>query len=142
MSDNRFPGDGNGYAVTAEPGDHPHYALVLKMVLWGEEADQVYRRLAVNGVSGEVARRLYEHARRDRIRTIRGHYRGKMWVGAGLVLAAMGMFFFCWYGLGFISRLLIYVCAAGLGVGGWKFIDGLSGYLMAPMKTGSVADDM
>ncbi len=117
MSDDHFPEDGNVYAVTAEPGDHPHYALVLKMVLWGEEADELYGRLAVNGVSGEVARRLYEQARRERIRTIRGHYRGKIWLGAGSVLAAVGVVFFCWFGLGFISRLLFCVCG-GSGCGG------------------------
>jgi len=38
-----------------EPVDHPYYTLVLKMVLWGETREDVYHRLAVNGVEGWVS---------------------------------------------------------------------------------------
>ena len=111
------------------------------MVLWGEERDEVYRRLELNGVSGEVAHCLYEHARADRIRTIRSDYTRKFLIGVGLILAAATAFSICWYGLGFIPRILLYGCFAALGIGSWKSIDGLSGYLMAQSKTGSVTDE-
>jgi hypothetical protein len=139
QSDVRDVGDHESHL---EPDDHPHYDLVLKMVLWGESRDDVYRRLAVNGVTGEFADRLYEHARADRIRTIRGDYSRKLLIGLGLILAAVVIFCACWFGLGFIPRILLYACFAALGIGAWKAIDGFLGYIMAPSKTGSVADDI
>ena len=133
--------DGHNHESPLKPVDHPLYDLVLRMVLWGEERDEVYRRLEVNGVYGEVADRLYEQARADRIRTIRSDYTRKLLIGVVLILAAATAFSVCWYGLGFIPRILLYGSFAALGIGSWKFIDGLSGYLMAPNKTGSVSDE-
>lgn len=119
---------------------HPYYALVLKMVLWGEDRDDVYRRLEVNGVTGGIADRLYEHAREDRIRTIRSAYFIKILFGGGLFLAAVVIFPACWFGLGFIPKIVLYGCFVALGIGSWKSTDGISGYLMAPTRTGSVTD--
>jgi len=123
------------------PDGHPYYDLVLKLVLWGESRDDVYQRLAVNGITGGIADRLYAQARTDRIQTIRGDYSRKFLMGVGLILSAVGIFSVCWFGLGFIPRILLYACFAVLGIGSWKSIDGLCGYLMAPSKTGSVADE-
>jgi hypothetical protein len=134
--------EGDVHDSHSDPDDHPHYNLVLRMVLWGETREEVCHRLAVNGVTGLVADRLYEHARADRIRTIRGDYSRKLLIGMGLILSAVVIFSVCWFGLGFIPRILLYACFAALGIGSWKAIDGLSGYLMAPSKTGSVADNI
>ena len=136
------PENGEDHGSVLDPADHPHYGFVLKMVLWGEDREEVYSRLAVNGVTAGVADRLYEHARADRIRTIRDDYTRKLLIGLGLILAAVVIFSTCWFGLGFIPRILLYACFAAVGIGGWKSIDGLAGYLMAPGKTGSVADDI
>lgn len=125
-----------------EPAGHPYYGLVLRMVLWGETREDVYHRLAVNGVVGSAADRLYNHARTDRIRTIRSGCFREFLIGLGLITAATVVFSSCWFGLGFIPRILLYACFAALGIGAWKVIDGLSGYLIAPSKTGSVADDI
>jgi hypothetical protein len=121
--------------------EHPHYDLVLRMVLWGDSRDDVFQRLAVNGVAEAVAGQLYEQARADRIRTIRIDYSRKLMVGVGFIVGALVIFSVCWFGLGFIPRILLYACFAAIGIGSWKAIDGLSGYLMAPSKTGSIADD-
>lgn len=133
--------DGIGHDSHLGPEEHPHYNLVLRMVLWGESRDEVLRRLAVNGVAEADACQLYEQARADRIRTIRSDYRRKLLVGLGLMAGTLMMFCVCWFGLGFIPKILLYACFAAFGIGSWKAIDGLSGYLMAPSKTGSVADD-
>jgi len=123
------------------PDEHPHYDFVLRMVLWGESREKVFQRLSVNGVSETDADQLYKQARKDRIRTIRSDYSRKIMAGAGLIVAAVATFAACRFGLGFIPQILLYACVAALGVGAWKMIDGLSGYFMAPGKTGSVADD-
>ena len=136
------PENREDHGSASDPLDHPYYDFVLKKVLWGEDREDIYHSLAVNGVSGEIADRLYKHARADRIRTIRSDYTRKLLVGLGLILAAGVIFSSCWFGLGFIPRILLYACFAALGIGAWKSIDGLSGYLMAPSKTGSVADEI
>ncbi|MGC4016218.1 MAG: hypothetical protein QM755_17105 [Luteolibacter sp.] len=123
--------------------EHHLYAMVLKMVLWGEKKEDVYHRLDVNGVTGPAADLLYNHARADRIATIRDAYRKKVFIGIGLILAATVTFCAFWWGLGFIPRRrLLYGCFAALGIGLWKFIDGLAGYLMAGTKEGSVDGDL
>jgi hypothetical protein len=132
--------DGVTYGEYAENLEENLLRLVTRLKQGSR--DDVYRRLAVNGVTGEIADRLYQHARADRIRTIRGDYSRKLLTGLGLILAAVVIFCACWFGLGFIPRILLYMCFAALGIGAWKAIDGFSDYLMAPSKTGSVADDI
>jgi len=124
----------------ADLTEYRFYNLVLKMVLWGESRQDIYNRLAVNNVPEELADRLYEHARADRIRTIRSDCSHDLLIGLGLIVASVATFCGCWFGLGFIPRILLYGCFAALGIGSWKFIDGLTGYLMASSKTGSVSD--
>ena len=132
--------EGSDGGLFAEPADHPHYALVVKMVLWDEPSEEVFRRLAVNGVTGGVAEHLYQIATAERIRTLRAGHKHKLLFGVVLILAAVVTFSFFWFGLRFIPKILLSGCFAALGVGSWKFIDGLSGYLMAPSQKGSVAD--
>ncbi|MFD0892921.1 hypothetical protein KBB96_15995 [Luteolibacter ambystomatis] len=122
--------------------EHRLYAMVLKMVLWGEKKEDVYHRLEVNNVTGPTADLLYNHARADRIATIRDACRKKFLIGIGLILAATVTFCSFWWGLGFLPRLLLYGCFAALGIGLWKTIDGLAGYLMAGTKEGSVEGDL
>jgi hypothetical protein len=133
--------DGADPELALDPGDHPHYAFVLKMVLWGEDRDEVFHRLAVNGVPDRVAERLYEHARADRLRTLRRDSARKLIGGLALVIGAVAIFSSCWFGLGFIPQILLYGCFGAAGYGLWKAIDGLAGVLMASSKTGSIAED-
>jgi hypothetical protein len=126
---------------TAAPEDHPQYGIVLKMVMWGEDRDEIFHRLSVNGVPDGVAQRLHAHAREDRLRTIRGVYSRRFLVGMALIVAAVAVFVGFWFYLEFIPRIILFCCIVALGIGSWKFIDGLAGYLMAPSQKGSVADD-
>ncbi len=133
--------DSDNEESTNDLTEHRSYNLVLKMVLWGESREDVYRRLTVNNVPEEIADRLYEHARADRIRTIRSDCFQDLLLGSGLIVASVATFCGCWFGLGFIPKILLYGCFAALGIGSWKFIDGFISYLMAPSKTGSVSGD-
>lgn len=123
------------------PEDHPLYDMIHRMVIWGEEKDQVFHRMEVNGVTGTAAEYLYQHARNDRIRAIRKEQSGKLFLGICLIVAAVSTFCFCWLVLYFIPRLLLCACIVALGVGSWKLIDGLAGYLMAGNKKGPLHDE-
>lgn len=120
--------------------EHRSYNLVLKMVLWGESREDVFQRLSVNNIPIELAERLYQHAWAERIRTIRSDCSHDLLIGLGLIFVSALVFCAFWFGLGFIPRILLFGCFAALGIGLWKFIHGLTGYLMASSKTGSVAD--
>ncbi|MEO5713600.1 MAG: hypothetical protein ABIT37_08925 [Luteolibacter sp.] len=133
--------DGYDHETLLELSDHPLYAFVLRMVLWGEKREDVYRSLEVNGITGGMADRLYAHAMADRIRTIRSDCTRKLLIGVGLVVAAVVTFSLCWFGLGFIPRFLLCACFVALGIGSWKSIDGAAGYLMATARTGSVTEE-
>lgn len=121
--------------------DHPLYEVVHRMVIWGEKREEVYHRMEVNGLTGEVSDLLYQTAWADRIRTIRSEYSRKLLIGIGLVVAAVITFSVCWFGLRFVPKILLYGCFIALGAGAWKFIDGTSGYLMAANKKGPAFDD-
>ena len=121
---------------TLSPPFYPSSRTPISTTTIQTQTSAWYRRLAVNGVPGEIANRLDQHARADRIRTIRGNYSRKLLIGVELILAAVVIFCACWSGLGFIPRILLYPCLASLGIGAWKAIDGFSGYFMAPSKTG------
>ncbi len=112
------------------------------MVIWGEERKEVYNRMAVNGLTREVADFLYQTAWADRIRTIRSESFRKLSIGIGLIAAAIVTFSICWFGLRFIPKILLSGCFIASGVGVWKLIDGTSGFLMAANKKGPAFDDM
>ena len=123
------------------PEEHPFYDLIHRMVMWGESKEDVLKRLETNGVVGEEAVQLYQHAYQDRIRSIRTEQAKKAAIGGGAIAAAVAAFCVCWFGLGFIPRLLLYACFAAGGLGLWKLINGLAGCLMAHHKTGDVNED-
>ncbi len=131
---------GSDFLTSTGSADHPLYALVLKMVIWGEEREEIYGRMRVNGITAEAADRLYQRAWEDRIRVIRGECSRKLLTGIGLVLAAVITFMVCWFGLRFIPKILLYGCIVAFVVGAWKLIDGTSGFLMAASKKGPVDD--
>lgn len=120
--------------------EHPLYAGILRMVIWGEERGKVYERMEVNKVPADIADQLYAIAWKDRIRTIRTDTFRQAMIGLGLIVASIATFSLCWFGLGFIPKILLWGCFAAVGIGSWKAINGLVGYLMASSKTGSLAD--
>ncbi|RYD23750.1 MAG: hypothetical protein EOP88_02990 [Verrucomicrobiaceae bacterium] len=126
---------------SGDPEEHPLYDMIHRMVIWGEDKAEVHKRMEVNGVTGLAADSLYQHAWNDRIRSIRKEQSGKLFLGIGLTVAAVGTFCFCWFVLHFIPRILLYVCIVALAIGSWKLIDGLAGYLMAENKKGPLHDE-
>lgn len=123
------------------PENDPFYDHVLKMVLWGESRDDVFRSMEVGGVMGGRAQSLYDSARKERTSSIRSVYFRRLLLGGGLMLIGVIVFIIFWFGIGVIPRVLLYGCFAIFGIGVWKGIDGVAGYLMAHNKEGSVADE-
>lgn len=117
------------------------YQEVLRMVLWGEPKDEVMRRLAVNGYTGEAADSLFARAFGERLAEIHAACRRKIRTGALLVAGGVGLFCVCWFVLLFTSKWVIALTAMGLGFGTWKVIDGFAGILTAKTREGSVSDD-
>jgi len=137
MNPNQSPNDG----FRTDPSEHPQYDIVLKMILWGEKREDVYHRMSVNGLTGEGADVLFQHAWADRLQTIRAVYFRRLMLGIALFIAAGIVFVGFWYGLKMIPKTLLYGCFVAWAIGIWKFVDGITGYLMAHKKEGSVAEE-
>lgn len=123
-----------------DPTEEPLYQMILRMVLWGELRDDVFHRLGVNGITGERAERIYAAAWSERLITIRRDCARKAGFGLLMVIGAVGIFSFFWFGVRVIPRLVLFICAAMLGIGAWKAIDGLAGMIMAGNKEGPVGE--
>jgi len=130
------------FPTVDDPTEEPLYEMILGKVLWGEAREEVFHSLAVNGITGERAERIYAAAWEERLTVIRRDYARKAGFGLLLILGAVAIFCFFWFGVRVIPRLLLYLCAGMLGVGAWKAIDGIAGMLMAGSKEGSVAEDV
>jgi len=126
-----------------EPEDiteHRLYDLVLKLVLWDESREEIFKRMKVNKVSDEKAEQLYEYAKNERVQAIRGNCSRNIVVGLRLIAVAVIVYCSFWFGMHGISKLLFYLCAVACGFGLFKFIKGIGAYLTAPNARGSVAD--
>ena len=133
--------------------DEPQYDVVLKMVLWDEGREAVFHRLKVNGIEGERAEEIYKAARRERVAAIRSGGRRDLLIGVILIAicaaATFGLgldklsFTHFSEGLGevlllpWLITLLVVICFA---FGLWKCLRGVTEMLLAPSKTGSIAD--
>jgi len=117
------------------------YQHTLKMVLWDEDVERIYKKLSVNGIRGRAADALYQRARRERIAIIRSENAKRAGVGILLILLAAGVAgtFICV--LGGLSRGLTGLCATAFAFGCWKLITGLVEIIAAPAKKGSLADE-
>lgn len=133
--------------------DEPQYDVVLKMVLWDEEREAIFRRLKVNGVEGERAEAIYATARAERVGNLRAD--GVKFLLMGLASMAVGWAIYHFANLSELNAahfgdgvngtlmlpwLLGFVCALLGAFGIWKTIQGLTEILFAPMKKGSIAD--
>lgn len=121
--------------------DHPQYAVVFKMVLWGDPREEIENRLRVDGISGSVAERIFARAQAGRVATIRAYAFRKILFGCMLLLLTTVVFCFSSFVLNFFGNYRFALWATGFGVGAWKTIDGTAAWFMAPSKTGPVADD-
>ncbi len=127
--------------MSDSPENHPLYDAILKMVLWGEGRAVVFDRLRVNGVEGAEAEAIYLTAHRERVATFRQEFRKRMGLGLMMMVGGALLFSVLWFGLQFIPRVVIGACAISVGLGLWRFTNGLVGFLTAETRQGSVADD-
>ncbi len=98
------------------------------------------RKMEVNGISGAAAEELYRRAFDERVRTIRSPAWNNLWIGVGAVTTSVVSFCFIWYFLGAITNQFILICSAGLALGLWKVLSGISGILGAVAKEGPVSE--
>jgi len=112
------------------------YQGLLRMVLWGEPKEEVFRKARVNGLSAEEAEDLYQKAIKERICVIRAEYRGKALKGLIFIVASVVLFFI----VAAMTGRAFVIFALGVAYGLWKAIDGISGIFMAANREGSVGD--
>jgi hypothetical protein len=74
--------------------DEPQYDVVLKMVLWDEEREAIFRRLKVNGVEGERAEAIYATARAERVGSLRADGVRTLLMGLAALALGFGIYFF------------------------------------------------
>jgi len=133
--------------------DEPQYDVVLKMVLWDEGREAIIHRLKVNGVEGERAEGIYKAARRERVVAIRHAGRRDLLMGLVLIAACAATtgglrldklsFTHFSEGLGevlVLPWLITLLVVIGFTFGLWKCLYGVTEILLAPSKSGSIAD--
>ncbi len=113
------------------------YDGVLRMVLWGEPKEEIYRKLEVNGFRGDEADKIYQRAMDERISSIRIDCRRKIWIGLGAIVGSLVLFFLVLNV--FFRAYPILLVGALYGI--WKLGDGISRYFLAPGLKGSIADE-
>lgn len=123
------------------PQEHRLYPIILKQVLWDEDEAKIRKRLAVNEVSDDEAEAIYQAARKERIATLRTKHGGNFFKGlvaflTGCAVAGGFRYQYGYLHIGVLSGAGIFLLA-GLLIMLWGFL----GYLGAPGKKGSVADD-
>ncbi|HEY1051298.1 MAG TPA: hypothetical protein VGE39_16115 [Prosthecobacter sp.] len=117
------------------------YEGIRRMVIWDEPRDEVFHRLEVNGITGERAEAIYAKARAARIQEIRSDCVRRAVKGLLFLVVGAGV------ALEFLTRgampprVALAPCMAAVGYGLWQSFKGVFGYVLAPSKKGSLADD-
>ena len=124
-----------------DPTTHRNYEVILKMVLWDEPKEKIDQKMRVNKIPPVIAEQIYQHARADRIRTIRQHYLKRALLGFFVVLLSSGSLLWSVLKTLGAENQIVFIWFAPMAWGFWKFFNGTCGFLMADKKTGSVADD-
>ena len=125
----------------ASPKDHRLYPIILKQVLWDEEEAKIRKRLAVNEVSEEDSEAIFQAARKERVTTLRKKHGSNFLKGltaflvGGLVLAIFQIKYDLIH-IGVLSGAGIFLLAGFL-----LMLIGALGFLAAPRKRGSIADE-
>ena len=124
------------------PKEHRLYEVILKQVLWDEDESKIRKRLAVNEVPDDLAEAILQTARKERVHLLRTRSRDNIIKGLVAFLsgcAVLGGFYYRMgaFHIGVIAGSAIFLLA-GLGL----MLVGSLGYLAAPKKKGSVADQV
>ncbi len=133
--------------------EEPQYDVILKMVLWDESREAIFRRLEVNGITGERADAIYQAAKAERVKILRADGLKAFGLGAGsLAIAAACYFGFRldklqvmrfeegFHSLPLLPWLLGFFAAILFAFGIWKVVQGSIEIAFASMKKGSIAD--
>jgi len=132
----------NEDSLLADPTTHRSYTSILKMVLWDEPQEKIDQKIRVNKIPPIIAEQLYQHARKDRIQTIKKEYAKQIFIGLLIILFSSGAFLWTIFlTLGSRDRI-IFIWFAPLAWGVFKLMTGIIAYLTASQKTGSVADEI
>lgn len=133
--------------------DEPQYNVVLKMVLWGDDREAIFRRLKVNGIEGERAAAIYEKAMGERLRLLRGE--GLKYLVMGLAFLSLGALIYFFFeldqlsveefgegvhGMPLLPTLLGFISVLLAFLGMWKMVRGLFEIVFAGSKKGSIGD--
>ena len=133
--------------------DEPQYEVVLKMVLWDETKEVIFRRLEVNKITGKRAQAIYQTARNERIRILRSDGLKALALGVAAIVSGVVLFYqfklnelaVTHFGEGinalpFLPWLLAFLSAILCAFGLWKIVQGSIEAFFAGLKKGSIAD--
>lgn len=119
------------------------YDNILRMVLWGDQPEDIMHRLEVHGITGDEARLLYQRAMAERVAAIRAHHRPAIWIGLAAWALGTGVFAlldFLTEGFAVTHHRMILIPLFLISFGLWKLASGISGFMTAKSRTGSVSD--
>ena len=124
------------------PKEHRLYEVILKQVLWDEDEAKIRKRLAVNEVPDDLAEAIYQTARKERVHLLRTRSRENFIKGLVAFLAGAIVLAGFYYRLGALHIGVFAGCCIFFLAGIALMIVGTLGYLAAPNKKGSVADQV
>ena len=116
---------------------------VTRRVMWGEEDGRILESLKLQGFPETDALELLRTAHRDRVITIRGIYRPKIWRGLlfiGLGVGIVVVFYVLTDSYPVRSQGQIAIQLAPFIYGTWQFLNGLTGIMTAGSRSGPVSE--
>lgn len=117
------------------------YNDVRRAVLWDEDRDEIFDKLAVNKITGDEAEDMFREARAERIAAIREGAVRTMFKGLVTLMLTTGIFATFWMGLGAVTRGITVVCVLLGAVGGWWFLTALVDMILAHSKKGAIGSE-
>ena len=116
---------------------------VTRRVMWGEDDGRILESLKLQGLPETDALELLRTAHRDRVKTIRGIYRPKIWRGLlfiGLGVGIVSAVYVLTEGYTIWSGRAVVVPLAPFIYGAWQFLNGLTGIMTAGSRSGPVSE--
>jgi len=111
-----------------------------RMIMWDEPQSDLDSASQHLERSPEEIRSIIQDLRNERIAHIRKINLGPAIQGLVIILGAVIVFCWYWFGQGGIQKKLAYLLIAGTLYGSWRFLSALSEIINAPRKRGSIAN--
>ncbi len=121
--------------MPGDPNEDPFYEKVSRMVLEGHKREDVYRSMAMYGITGDEADGLFESAWRERSGILSARASGRLFRGLVLMFGAAGTGAFA-----SMPPEGIYLISAGMLFGAWQVRAGLRDRRRAMESKGRVRD--